>query len=81
MLGESGTPGVAPSKRNDVDILSTCPSCTARFHTPYLMQVHFTRCHSRQPQAVSRATCAICERDVRSDVSFFILCFFPFYVH
>ncbi|EYC17877.1 hypothetical protein Y032_0029g1929 [Ancylostoma ceylanicum] len=68
MLGESGTPGVPPSKRNDVDILSTCPCCTARFHTPYLMQVHFTRCHSRQPQAVSRATCAICERDVRSDV-------------
>ncbi|KAK6019155.1 zinc finger, C2H2 type [Ostertagia ostertagi] len=56
----------APSKRNDVDILSTCPSCTARFHTPYLMQVHYARCHSRQPQAVNRA--AICERDVRSDV-------------
>ncbi|CAJ0593424.1 unnamed protein product [Cylicocyclus nassatus] len=65
---ESGSPGLANCKRNDVDILSTCPTCTARFHTPYLMQVHFTRCHSRQPQAVNRATCAICERDVRSDV-------------
>ncbi|XGW19950.1 hypothetical protein V3C99_003623 [Haemonchus contortus] len=68
MLSDSHSISSTPSKRNDVDILSTCPSCTARFHTPYLMQVHYTRCHSRQPQAVNRATCAICERDVRSDV-------------
>ncbi|KHJ80665.1 zinc finger, C2H2 type, partial [Oesophagostomum dentatum] len=67
-LTDGGSFAVPASKRNDVDTLSTCPTCTARFHTPYLMQVHFTRCHSRQPQAVNRATCAICERDVRSDV-------------
>ncbi|VDP09164.1 unnamed protein product [Heligmosomoides polygyrus] len=67
-VGESATINTSHSRRNDVDMLSTCPSCTARFHTPYLMQVHYTRCHSRQPQAVNRATCAICERDVRSDV-------------
>ncbi|WKX92714.1 hypothetical protein Q1695_010612 [Nippostrongylus brasiliensis] len=68
MFSDTGAPALASCKRNDVDILSTCPSCTARFHTPYLMQVHYTRCHSRQPQAVNRATCAICERDVRSEV-------------
>ncbi|VDL80968.1 unnamed protein product [Nippostrongylus brasiliensis] len=67
MFSDTGAPALASCKRNDVDILSTCPSCTARFHTPYLMQVHYTRCHSRQPQAVNRATCAICERDVRSE--------------
>ncbi|KAJ1360191.1 hypothetical protein KIN20_019111, partial [Parelaphostrongylus tenuis] len=32
---------LTPCKRNDVDILSTCPSCAARFHTPYLMQACF----------------------------------------
>ncbi|KJH51191.1 HAD hydrolase, family IE [Dictyocaulus viviparus] len=39
MLEESGAACATPCKRNDVDLLSTCPSCTARFHTPYLMQV------------------------------------------
>ncbi|KAJ1348956.1 hypothetical protein KIN20_004364 [Parelaphostrongylus tenuis] len=64
MQGDDDAACLTPCKRNDVDMLSTCPSCTARFHTPYLMQVHYTRCHSRQPQAVNRSTCAICERDV-----------------
>lgn len=38
-VGESATINTSHSRRNDVDMLSTCPSCTARFHTPYLMQV------------------------------------------
>uniref|UniRef100_A0A0K0D042 C2H2-type domain-containing protein n=1 Tax=Angiostrongylus cantonensis TaxID=6313 RepID=A0A0K0D042_ANGCA len=34
-----GATSPPPGRRDDVETLSTCPSCTARFHTPYLMQV------------------------------------------
>ncbi|GMS98594.1 hypothetical protein PENTCL1PPCAC_20769, partial [Pristionchus entomophagus] len=52
--------------RTDVDALSSCPQCLARFEYPYQMQIHYTRAHSRLKQAVSGNTCMICEKEVTS---------------
>ncbi|PAV60363.1 hypothetical protein WR25_07836 isoform B [Diploscapter pachys] len=54
----------ADKERNDLGIMSTCPQCIARFRTPNMMQVHYTRCHSRQKEAVQTGTCWICEKEV-----------------
>ncbi|GMT27512.1 hypothetical protein PFISCL1PPCAC_18809, partial [Pristionchus fissidentatus] len=52
--------------KTDVDAISCCTQCMARFETPYAMQVHYTRAHSRIEQAVSINTCAICEKELTS---------------
>ncbi|GMR51698.1 hypothetical protein PMAYCL1PPCAC_21893 [Pristionchus mayeri] len=55
--------------KTDVDALSTCSQCMARFEYPFQMQIHYTRAHSRLKQAVVGNTCAICEKEVGDERS------------
>ncbi|CAJ0942865.1 unnamed protein product, partial [Mesorhabditis belari] len=44
----------------------TCKQCLLSFVSPYRLQIHYTKCHSRITEAALNTACQICEKEVPS---------------